>query len=326
MSKSKIISVVAIIVGLIAVIAVIWYRTELIKPASKNSQAFAFEIKEGTASKIIANNLKEAGVIRSPLLFLTYVKLQGVALQAGFYTLDPQQSIIDIVSVIAKGKVSEYQVTIPEGWRSEQIAQLLEKEKIVSFEDFMKAAKGKEGRLFPDTYRLGLKITPEDIVAKMEKNYDRRLKDAGLTNVSDADLVLASIVEREAKHDEDRSKMAGVYKNRLAINMALEADPGTQYGIDSDAFLKLRVDELTSYEFWKPITSGQNKNFESPYNIYRHRGLPPTPIANPGIKSIKAALNPEKHNFYFFFNLEDGTTIYSKTRQEHDTNRKKYGI
>lgn len=322
----KIPLVISAIGLLVFIIAVTWYQIALLTPASKTSQTIEFEIKEGAATRVIANDLRSKGIIKSTTVFLFYIKSRNLSLQAGFYTIDPSKNIPAIADIIGRGKVSERKVTIPEGWRNEQIAQLLASRGIVNYEDFMASAAGKQGRLFPDSYRVALKTTAPDIVLKMEKNFDRRIKEAGLSKISDADLILASIVEREAKKDEDRPKMAGVYQNRLNINMALEADPGTQYSVDTSNISQLSPDKIVNYEFWKPITSTQNKTFESPYNMYRHRGLPPTPIANPGIKSIKAAIEPEKHNFFFFFNLNDGTTIYSKTRDEHDANRRKYDV
>lgn len=311
---------------LVFIVLATWYRLELVSPAQKISTPVSFEIKEGEPSKKIANQLNQAGLVHSPLVFLFYVKTNAITLQAGFYSLNKNQSIISITQKIGGGKVSEYKITIPEGWRIEQIGQLLHGKKIVGYSEFIEVAKDKEGHLFPDTYRFSVEATAKDIVAKMEQNFSRRLSKANIGNLSQQDLIIASIVEREAKHDEDRPKMAGVIKNRLAIGMRLEVDPTVQYGKDSQLIANLGADGLINYEFWKAISGVDTKTIDSPYNTYRHAGLPPTPIANPGIKSIHAAVNPEKHNFYFFFNLPDGTTIYSKTREEHDANRRKYGI
>lgn len=322
----KITLVISTIIALLIVIAITWYRIGLVTPSTKQSQAIQFEIPQGTPSKTIANELKKQNIINSPGIFLFYIKLNGITLQSGLYTLDPSKPMTVIADNIGTGKVSDYQITIPEGWRAEQIAQVLAKQKIVSYQQFMEAAQGKEGKLFPDTYRLSVKTSADQIVAKLEKNFERRLKEAGIEKLSNDNLIIASIVEHEAKKDEDRPKMAGVYKNRLALGMPLEADPTVQYAVDSSTVAQLDSSAVLDYEFWKPITAEQNKNFESLYNTYRHKGLPPGPIANPGLKAIKAAVNPEKHNFFYFFNLNDGTTIYSKTRDEHDANRRKHGV
>jgi len=312
--------------GLLVAVFVVWFGAQtllLAKPLAKEIKTEVIDIKPGTSSLAVARELKTKGLIRSAIHFVLYQKLTGSELVAGIYYLSPSQTPREIFRTIAKGKVSEYRLTIPEGWRTEQIGQLLEARNIVTAASFAEAAKGKEGTLFPDTYRLSLGVSAAEIVEKMTANFAKRTEGLKLT---DKNLIIASIVEREAKHDEDRPKMAGVYMNRLKIGMALEADPGTQYAVDTSTVAQLDSQELLSYQFWKPITSKQNKTFESPYNTYRKAGLPPGPICNPGIKSIQAALNPEKHNFFFFFNLVDGTTIYSKTREEHDANRRKYGV
>lgn len=318
--------VLIMVVAGVAALAVSWYvvlAAFMARPIGSEIKTQVIDIKPGSSSWKVVTELKGKRLIRSaPQLWLN-LKLTGRAVQAGIYYLSPSQSTREIVRVIAKGEVSEYRITIPEGWRSEQIGQVLENRNIVTAAAFKEAAQGKEGKLFPDTYRLSLGISAAEIVEKMTANFAKRTE--GLT-LTDQKLIIASIVEREAKHDEDRPKMAGVYTNRLKLGMALEADPGTQYAVDSSAVAQLNSQELLSYQFWKPITAAQNKNFESRYNTYRHNGLPPGPICNPGIKSIQAALNPEKHDFYFFFNLPDGSTIYSKTRAEHDANRKQYGV
>jgi len=138
----------------------------------------------------------------------------------------------------------------------------------------------------------------------MQSNFTERTKDY---QPSKDDIILASIVEREAKNDEDRAKIAGVFINRLEKNMYLGADPTIQYAKGD----------------WELLTSKDLK-IDSPYNTYINKGLPPTPICNPGLESIKAVKNPEKNGWYYFFHLQDGTTIFSKDAAEHDANKAKY--
>lgn len=316
----------AIAIGAVAAALLGWYGVLLAltsRPISREIKTEVIDIKPGSSRWQTAQELKDKRLIRSAPHFWLNLKLTGRSIQAGIYYLSPSLSGREIMRLIAKGEVSEYRITIPEGWRAEQIAQLLEARNIVTAAAFNDAAQGKEGTLFPDTYRLSLGISGAEIVEKMTANFAKRTEGLALTNEK---LIIASIVEREAKHDEDRPKMAGVYANRLRLGMALEADPTVQYALDTQRLKDLTPEGLKNVRFWQPPTSNQNKNFESPYNTYRKKGLPPGPICNPGIKSIQAAQSPEKHDYFFFFNLSDGTTIYSKTRDEHDANRKQYGV
>jgi len=313
-------------IGLLLAVFIIWYGVQTVlmaKPLAKAIKTEVIDIKSGTSSWVVAKALKNKSLTRSAIHFFIYQKLTGAELVAGIYYLSPSQTPREIFRTIAKGKVSEYRITIPEGWRAEQIGQLLEQKEIISASSFSEAAKAKEGRLFPDTYRFRVGILPSEIVDKMTANFTKRIEGLKLT---DEQLVIASIVEREAKHDEDRPKMAGVYFNRLKIGMVLEADPTVQYALDTERLKSLTAQKLKEFKFWSAPTAEQNKNFESAYNTYRRKGLPPGPICNPGLASIKGAINPEKHDYFFFFNLADGTTIYSTTRDQHDANRAKYGV
>lgn len=318
--------ILAIVLVAVAAAVLGWYvvlTALLSRPISREIKTEVLDIKPGSSSWQTARELKDKQLIRSTAQFWLNLKLTGRAVQAGIYYLSPSQSGQDIIRVISKGEVSEYRITIPEGWRAEQISQLLEERNISAAVAFNQAAQGKEGKLFPDTYRLSLGVSAAEIVEKMTANFAKRTEGFTLT---DEKLIIASIVEREASRDEDRPKMAGVYSNRLKLGMVLEADPTVQYALDTERLKDLTPEGLKNFKFWMPPTAEQNKNFESSYNTYRRKGVPPGPICNPGIKSIQAALNPEQHDYFFFFNLPDGATIYSKTRDEHNANRAKYGV
>jgi len=202
-----------------------------------------------------------------------------------------------------EGKVQEYLVTIPEGWRLTQIDEYLAEKKIIKAGELIKIASADEGYLFPDTYRLPLDIKPEEIRKMMIDNFNKKTSQYKIDSQT---VILASIVEREAKFDEDRPKIAGLYLNRLEQNMKLEADPTVQYAKGS----------------WDPITTADYKNVISPYNTYLFAGLPPGPICNPGLKSIEAVLYPQKDGFLYFFHKADGHAVYSATQQEHEAKLK----
>lgn len=205
----------------------------------------------------------------------------------------------------------EATVTVVEGKRREEIAVLLEKEGVCTAESFLQASDGKEGFLFPDTYRFFKHETAQTVVDTMLKNFSR--KTAGINPTQD-NLILAAIVEREAQNDEERQAIAGVYTNRLRIGMKLDADPTVQYAKDTNA-LQDKTD-LQSYPFWKPITSKEYRSVLSPYNTYLNGGLPPAPIANPGLNSIEAAVHPAEHTYLYFFHRDTGI-IFSETLNEH---------
>lgn len=277
------------------------------------------EIKSGESTKVISEKLKSRGQIASAEIFLVYARLQRQPLQAGIYRITGNSSTKTVYDLIASGKVTHQKVTIPEGYRTEQIAQVFTKAGVTKYDDFMKAANGKEGQLFPDTYYLPLNIDAASIVAMMEADYAERVKSIKPTS---QDLIIASIVEHEAVKDEERALIAGVFKNRITRGMKLEADPTIQYAKDTAFVAKLSPAEQLDFKFWGKITLQADSGIASPFNTYYAAGLPPAPICNPGLKSIQAAVNPEKHDYLYFLH-KDGQIYPSKTEAEHNTNRAK---
>lgn len=217
-------------------------------------------------------------------------------------------------------------VTIPEGWRREQIAALLEDKAVTVADDFLTLTKNDEGRLFPDTYDFYPATSAANVRAKLLETYA-----AKAPTVDDNTLIIASIVEREAKTDEERAQIAGVYWNRYKIGMALQADPTVQYGKDTleyAAALKQastraeRVQVRRDFKFWQPITRSDYSNVDSAYNTYRRSTLPPGPICNPGAKSIAAAQNPAEHDYLYFLHKDDGRILFAKTLEQHLINQR----
>ena len=272
--------------------------------SQKAGRGTLFSVKAGDGTRLIATNLKKESLISSAWLFSATVYVNHWALQSGVYSIKKDMNLHDIASLIHSGKVEEYLVTIPEGYRATQIDELLVKKNMIKKGDFTQIAAENEGQLFPDTYNFTAETTAQDVMVKMLENYKKKTKDL---NITSQNLILASIVEREARLDQDRAKIAGVYFNRLAIGMKLDADPTIQYGKGS----------------WAPITKSDYKSFQSPYNTYLHVGLPPTPICNPGIKSIQAVLKPEKNDYFYFFHKASGEAVFSKTYAEHLANLEK---
>lgn len=272
---------------------------------SSKTETLFFEVKNGETVFQIAQNLKDKKFLPTTWLFLLYTTFKNHKLKTGLYYLDQNWNFAQIAVHLSKGLVAEKRITIPEGFSFWQIGDVLEKEGVVQKEEWGKKAKEKEGFLFPDTYRFKAKASAEEVIEKMEENFKSRTKEL---RPSREQVILASIVEREAKKDEDRAKIAGVFQNRLNAGMFLEADPTVQYA-------KGR---------FEPITKSDYTEVKSPYNTYLNKGLPPGPIANPGLKSLEAAIKPANVPYFYFFHLQDSSTIYSKTKEEHNQNKIKY--
>lgn len=317
----KILLIISIILVIGALVFSLWIFGSLLRPVGGGDQAVAFKVESGQSVVEIANNLRGKDLINNQLPFIIYIRLEKKLIRTGDYELSQNLSPKSIADILAGGQVKTFKVTIPEGYRIEQIGQKLENEKIISASAFIAAAKGHEGFLFPDTYEFKANVSAGEIVAKMTETFLKRT--LGL-NINNDTVVLASIIEREAKFDADRAKIAGVFTNRLDNNMKLEADPTVAYAKDTITYDKLSVKDQKSFEFWGKVEFFQYLKIDSKSNTYIYAGLPPTAICNPGLKSIQAALNPEKNDFFYFLQTTDGTTYYSHTVAEHEANKEKY--
>jgi UPF0755 protein len=247
-----------------------------------------------------------------------FVKISVLALiavaTAGFFTIRYALERLDErASSALLNKRVDVSVTIVEGKRREEIAAELEKKGICSAKDFLAASKGSEGYLFPDTYRFYPNTPASEVVSTLKSTFTKRTQDVALTSDQ---VTLASIIEREAQNDAERASIAGVYSNRLAIGMKLDSDPTVQYAKDSLNYTKAGMP--TSFSFWSEITRDDYTSVQSAYNTYISSGLPPSPISNPGLASLKAAANPEKNPYYFFFH-RNGQIYLSKTLDEQTT-------
>ena len=208
----------------------------------------------------------------------------------------------------------EVAVTIPEGYSARQIGETFEKLGIFSKEDFLKIAQKEEGYLFPDTYRFYKDAKPEDIFKKMRENFNKKITPEILAEIKKNKktlsevIITASLLEEEIKSAEDRKIVAGILWKRLDLGMGLNVDAALTYVLGKTSS-ELTADDL---------------KFDSPYNTYRYRGLPPTPISNPGLDAILAALRPEPSPYFYYLTGKDGLTYYAKTLEEHALNKFKY--
>ena len=267
------------------------------------------------------------------------MKLSHKSFLPGIYNLVKSGSSLDNVDAITTGSVAERQVTIPEGLRINEVAQLLEKNDILPASDFLAAARYTpaqvtipasydlkadtflEGFAFPDTYRLPADATGEEVVQRMVDNYVEQTKNL---TVSYNTLILASIVEKEAKYDEDRAVIASVFTNRLSLGMPLQSNPTVAYAKANANCGSKSLDTCVQMSWWPIPVTADFTSLVSQYNTYLVKGLPPRPICNPGIKSIEAAVNPAKTDYLYFITDASGHAHFAKTLAEHNANIAQY--
>jgi len=283
--------------GIIVVLSVI--MTVLLGAKNKEtSTSKEVVIVAGMSRAEVAKKLSEEELIKSQFAFFLYLKMIQAKILPGTYEVSAADSASTIADNLARAKFKTASITIIEGWRASDMERYLVEEKnLKQLKGFAAKADQEEGYLFPDTYEVKIEVTIDELIKLMKDNFTTRT--SGLAVDPDA-LILASIIEREAKSDSERAAIAGVYANRLKIGMNLEADATVQYAKGN----------------WKSVSVDDYRSVISPYNTYLNPGLPPGPICSPGLASIKAVLNPEQHNYYYYFHAK-GETFFSKTFEEH---------
>ena len=324
-----------------------FYETYLRRPGSK-SENVPLTVEPGTGVKAIAAELKNKGAIRSRFIFETYVWISGTQarFQTGKFYVRSGQSYAKIVKQLTSPGVSEREITLLEGWGIREMAEYLKRQGIAEVEDFYRIAgtpatdyrndrdafrskdfsqefaflAGRpdyvslEGYLFPDTYRIPLEVTAEDIVRVMLKNFDRRINQELRAEAESRGrtlfevITLASIIEREVRADADRALVSDILWRRLDAGMPLQVDSSVNY--------------LTGKK--TPSISFDDREIDSPYNTYKYPGLPLGPIGNPGLSSILAAIRPKTNNYWYFLAGTDGVIRYGRTLEEHGENRVLY--
>lgn len=294
-----------------------WFYSNT-KAPSNDSKFSDFLITKGTSAMQVGNNLYKAGLIKSPLAYKIYVQFTGRAgsIPAGEFRIASNINLFQVVESLLKGPI-ELWVTVPEGLRREEIAARftsgLDRDQTFT-DEFLVASKGKEGTLFPDTYLFPKDASASAIVAKMTSTFKSKtasLDSSGSPLSFQEKLILASIIERETKTDEERPIVAGVLMNRLNIGMALQVDAAVQYAVGTP-------------KNWWPILTRDDLTSVSKFNTYKYAGLPPSPIANPGISSIKAAYAPKDSDYWYYIHDPKGLIHYAKTLSEHNANVSKY--
>ncbi|MDO8684610.1 MAG: endolytic transglycosylase MltG [Armatimonadota bacterium] len=328
---------ILILVALLA--ASTWALNWVSSPISNDNTPVMVTIPKGASGAEIARRLKDAGLIRSRLAFIYTVRTRraGEMLKPGEYELRRSMSLLEIIEKLERGEVAAASITIPEGYTVRQIAHLLGEKGIVNEKEFLYIAlhgagrfksivavpsPSLEGYIFPETYQFPRKLSPDFVIREMLAVFNKKVAEqfrqeiqdynppqAGTLTLSGGEfkynlheiITMASIVEREARTDEDRPLIASVINNRLRKGIRLQIDATVQYAMGEH----------------RPRLFFRDYKTPSPYNTYLCLGLPPGPIANPGIKSIEAVLYPATTDYLYYVANGDGSHVFTRTLEEH---------
>ena len=281
------------------------------RPAGTSQDKKAFVINRGDSLVDIATRLEKTQLIKSRYAFILFSYTKGLnkKLQSGTFYLYDSMNLFQMIDRISKGGSTDYWLKIIPGSRLEEFAPNT---------DFVITATGLEGRLYPDSYLIPQYYTNQQIIDILLKNFDKKNAEASesaTTSLDDKDtLVLASLLEREAKNLDDKKIVAGILINRLELGMPLQVDASIQYAKDS---------LFKPEKYWLPISS-DDKKIESPFNTYKNSGLPPLPICNPELNSLIAAYHPSPTDYIYYIHDNTGQIHYAKTLDEHNANVAKY--
>lgn len=307
------------LLAIIILTPVTWYELTVHSALQKNIPKRFIEVPLGSGVRQVADLLKSQGIINNDFAFDLYTVVHGKTehLHSGVYSLSPSMSIATIVGALSGGQQAEVRLTIPEGVTMANIAQRVQKAHITSAANLLAAAQKEgigEGYLFPDTYYF-LPDTQASVVVKtMYANFVKHFTpqiQAGITaqGITPAQgVILASLVEHEARTETDRKMVSGVFYNRIRKGMTLGSDVSLQYALGGFTHVLTQADLASN----------------SPYNLRSHTGFPPTPIGSPSLESLEAVAAPTPSNYLFFIAGSDGTLHYAATLQEHNANIAKY--
>ena len=330
-AKSILLPIFAGIIIFIWMAAGFFYHQATVS-VGENTQTIILSIPPGATLKKISTDLKGLSLIRNASAFrlLANIRQKQTHIQVGEYELNQSMLPMDILKAITSGKTVLHPITIPEGYRISEIAELLTKTISINKEIFIKESRNKdllnklnitskslEGYLFPETYHFSKHTAEKKIIQTMLSTFQQQMKTKNIQDqIQSSDMslheiiTLASLIEKETGMNGERKHISSVFHNRLKRKMRLQTDPTVIYAIENfDG--NIRKKDL---------------DIDSPYNTYRYKGLPPGPIASPGIKSIVAALNPIKTNHLYFVSKKDGSHQFSSSLKEHNRAVQKYQL
>ncbi len=306
----KLLSIFIVTVILVGFLYWFW-----ISPPSGRTQTIFFPIHSGETWDRVAEHLQGQGMIRSPRVFLLFTRLRGVDtnLRAGRYQLQKGMTLTQILLAITDPKQTEVSVTIPEGYSTHEIDERLTGMGLIDEGDFRMAAFNSEGYLFPDTYFVfANNSVSQQLIKKMQANFISKITPELKTAVEKQNrslqevITMASIVEKEVRTEQDLPVVAGILWKRLDKGWPLQADATLLYGKDV------------------PTISKSDLEGDNPYNTRNKKGLPPTPIDNPGMRAIQAAVYPKESPYWFYLTDKEGQVHYAVTNDEHNENRRLY--
>jgi UPF0755 protein len=292
----------------------------VVGPFGSQTETFV-ELAPGSSTIQMGRQLETAGVVRSQYAFDLMRWVRRRTLKAGEYRFDHPAPVTEVYARISRGDVYTRTVVIPEGANIFEIADRLEQAGLGSRQDFLDAAASQaklvadmdpkaaslEGYLFPDTYHLARKATQAQICAAMVRRFRTVAGQIGLKGNVHRVVTMASLVERETAVDAQRPLVASVFENRLAKKMPLMTDPSVIYGLELGGR-------------WRGAIYGSDLKLDTPYNTYLHTGLPPGPVANPGLRSLRAAMTPARTDYLYFVAAganPQGGSLFSSTIEEH---------
>jgi UPF0755 protein len=292
-------------------------------PFGPDAETFV-EIAPGTSATRIAVELESAGIVRTRYAFDLVRSWKRGTLRAGEYRFDHAADVLEVYARIQRGDVYTKTVVVPEGANIFDIGARLQQAGFGTQQEFLKqaaqqtaliadidpAAKSLEGYLFPDTYHFPRKATPNQIAAAMVRRFRQAAAQIGLKGNVHEVVTLASLIERETAVDQERPLVASVFDNRLAKKMPLMTDPSVIYGLELE-------------KLWRGTIYQSDLKRDTPYNTYKHAGLPPGPVANPGLPSLRAAMHPAQTDYLYFVAADEnpqGHSLFAATLAEHNRN------
>lgn len=308
------------IIFFLAVFTSLWWinGTSPVNPNGKNSQIFV--VGRGQGVREIAKNLKDQNLIKDSVVFFLLTKKLGLdsKIEAGDFRLFPSMTAEQIAKELTHGTLDIW-VTFPEGQRAMEIADTLRRKMPNYDSTWDQKLVENEGYLFPETYLLPVDANVDTIISIMRENtFNTNYQTINIAKTGftqDEIVTIASLIEREAKHPQDRPLIASVIYNRLEIGMALQIDATVQYARGQ-----------VKGNWWPEVTQNDYKLVKSTYNTYLNPGLPPTPISNPGLFSLEAAANPASTNYLYYITDKNGVNRYAETLSQHNANIQKYGL
>ena len=305
------------------------YNKSLTQPNSDSEDQVTFVVEPGETPQQIIESLIENGLLREDYKSFAkyYLRSQkiGTKLEAGTFFINKNSTMTELFETLQHAVNKDVWVTIPEGLRKDEIAKIIQEEFSLygqtefSAEEFLELSEDVEfistlglidgvedleGFLYPDRYAFAPESTAKTVIEKLVYTFKDKIGET----YTYKDVIVASLVERESRNLEEKPIIAGIIWKRYNEGWLLQIDASLLY----------------AYKDWKHVITEQDIEEDNPYNVYKHEGLPPTPICNPGIETLKATLNPEESEYYYYIHDNNGQIHYARTLQEHNSNVSKY--